>query len=180
MRPFTTPLPFELLRKIGLRQREDRRKASHNFAILLLLFLSLVGLAVHRVYEGRHILSLNQTGVRAQAKLMSMDSGTIDDSDIQLEYDSLAPRRSVPGAPMKKFTGIYKVSPSLAKELHEGQSLEVVYPADHPERAMPVIATQTAFSGIGWIVFFAAMVFFLLILYSLSQLVKTFLSPFSH
>jgi|GEM_PF-6226100 len=180
MRPFATPLPFELLRKIGLRRREDRRKAVHNFKIVLLLFLSLVGYAVHQVYAGRKILSLNQTGVHTQAKLIHLESPVADDSDYQLDYEMYAPQRGVLGAPMKKLTGTFFLAPSVAKDLHEGQSLEVVYPAGHPERVMPVLATRTAFSGVGWIVFFAAMAFLLLVLSALSQLVKSCLSVVFH
>jgi hypothetical protein len=177
---FSMPLPFEILRRISQQRKENRRRASHNLAILLLLFFSLVGLAIHQVYVGRQILSLNQTGVHAQAKLISIEAGGVDDSDYQLDYDLVAPRHGVPGAPIKKYSEIYEVAPSLARELHEGQSIEVVYPADHPERAIPVIVTRTAFRGIGWITFFAAIVFSLLALYALSQLVKSSLSTLLH
>lgn len=179
MSPVKTSIPPEFLRAVGIRQREDRRKVGRNIAILALLFLFLIGSAAHRLCDGRRVLSLNQTGVHAQATLLSMDTGDIDYTRIQIEYSWLAPRSGAPGAPMKKFTGIYQLAPALAKDLHEGQTIEVVYPQDRPDRAIPVLAARRAFGGIGWFAFFAAIVFLLLILSLVSWLARAFLSPFS-
>jgi hypothetical protein len=170
MNSFSMPLLREFLRRIGLQHREAHRKTRKHSAILALLFLFLIGSAVHQWYTGRSILNLNSGGVHTQAKLLSMDTGDIDYPGIQIEYSWYAPPPGLLRSPMKKFTGVYRLPTAIANDLREGQSLEVVYPRDHPERGIPVLAVRRAFSGIGWYVFFAMIVFLLLMLSLLTQL----------
>jgi hypothetical protein len=179
-----SPFSPDFLRAIGLRQQEARRKARHNTKIVALLFLALAGTSAYRVYSGNRIVDLNRTGVHAQATIVDIDSGDADGSSYQIEYAWVAPAPGNPhapgaAAPTKKFTGFYLLSPSLAKEMRIGQSIEIVYPQDRPQRGIPVLATRTAYDGAGWFAFFAALVFLLLLLKSLSWFAMALRFPFS-
>ena len=76
----------------------------------------------------------------------------------------------MPYAPVKKFSGAFALAPKLAKELHAGQDIEIAYLPGQPDRAIPVIAARDPYVGVGWFLFFAVIVFFLLVLSCLSRL----------
>lgn len=150
--------------------RKSPRNALDRTLVLFLVFLSLLGSAAYRVHTGRQLQRIVRDGVHTQALLKSMEKDTEYDNKIVLEYFYRAAPDARISSATKQWQGFYTLDPDQVAGLRVGGTVEVAYAPENPRRAIPVLAAQRPFQGVGWFTFFALLVLPLLVLSFASRL----------